>query len=56
MSDNEKFTGVGRKKRRLMIKLWKESGQAVSLKEWAKQALTGDIAQAWILAKKEKLQ
>lgn len=49
----EKFNGVGRKNRRIMIRLWKESGCALSLKEWAKQALTGDIARVWLESKKE---
>lgn len=50
----EKYNGVGRKHRRLMIRLWKESGQSLPLKEWARKALTGDIAQAWLFSKKEK--
>lgn len=46
-------SGVGRKNRRLMVKLWKESGTTLSLKEWARQAQAGDVAQAWYEGKKK---
>jgi hypothetical protein len=49
---NEKYTGVGRKGRRLMRKLWKESRKSVSLKEWARKAEVGDVAFNWLAAKK----
>lgn len=49
---NEKFSGVGRSKRHLMIKLWKESGTTKSLKQWAKDALVGDVAAVWFATKR----
>ena len=48
----EGFNGVGRKDRRYMIRLWKESGTPMSLKVWARQALIGDIAHVWFNSKK----
>lgn len=49
---NEEYRGVGRKDRRLMIKLWKESGTDLSLKKWAERTGAGHVANAWINAKR----
>jgi len=48
----EGFNGVGRKDRRYMIRLWKESGTELGLKAWARQAQIGDIAHVWFNSKK----
>jgi hypothetical protein len=34
-----------------MVRLWKESGSTLTLKEWARKAEIGDIAHVWIRAK-----
>lgn len=49
---NEGYTGLGRQRRRVMIKLWKESGTTLSLRAWAKAALLGDMGHVWINAKR----
>lgn len=49
---NEGYKGLGRKQRRIMVRLWKESGTTLSLKAWAKAALVGDIGHVWINAKR----
>ncbi len=50
--NHEVFAGVGRTERRKMIRLWKESGSGLSLKEWARlQHPVGDAGYAWLQAK-----
>lgn len=49
---NETYKGVGRQRRRLMVRLWKESGTTLSLKEWAKAAPLGEVGHVWINAKR----
>lgn len=51
---NESFHGVGKKMRRVMVKLWKESGTNKTLKAWAAESQVGDIASVWIAAKRKK--
>jgi len=51
---NESFHGVGKKMRRVMVKLWKESGTDKTLKAWAAESQVGDIASVWIAAKRKK--
>lgn len=48
----EGYNGVGRKNRRTMIRLWKESGSKLSLKAWAKTASVGDIGFVWLNTKR----
>jgi hypothetical protein len=48
----EGFNGVGKRVRRLVVKLWRESGTGKSLKQWADEALVGDAAAAWIASKR----
>ena len=50
----EAFHGVGKKMRRIMIKLWKESGSEKSLKAWAADSQVGDVATVWITSKRKK--
>lgn len=47
----EKYHGVGRRNKRLMLKFWKMYGNGQSLKEWARKAKVGDIAKVWIESK-----
>lgn len=51
----EGFKGLGRAKRREMIRRWKAEGkpQGLSLKQWAQQSLVGDMARAWLHVKRE---
>lgn len=49
----EGYKGVGRKNRRLMIRLWKESGTHLSLQAWARTQEIGHVARAWIEHKKQ---
>lgn len=51
---SEEYCGVGRKSRRLMVKLWKESGTSLSLKKWAEQTGPGHVAHVWVNAKRGK--
>ncbi len=50
--NNEGYKGIGRKRRRLMVRLWKESGSPLSLKAWAQAAYVGDLGHVWINAKR----
>ena len=43
----EGYKGLGKKSRRIMIRLWKASGCKKPLKIWAKESEVGDIARAW---------
>jgi hypothetical protein len=52
---DESFRGVGKKMRRVMVKLWKESGSGKSLKAWAADSQVGDAAAVWIASKRKKL-
>ena len=53
---NEIFKGVGRKQRRMMIRLWKAdmagSKKKLSLKVWARNAPVGDVGHVWLQAKR----
>jgi len=49
---DETYQGIGRKRRRLMVRLWKESGTTLSLKAWAKMAEIGEVGHVWINAKR----
>ncbi len=50
----EGFNGLGRARRQEMIRRWKKEGQprGLSLKAWAREALVGDAALAWLETKK----
>jgi hypothetical protein len=48
---DERYLGIGRRKRRLMKKLWKEARPRTSLKAWARAAEVGDLAHVWMRAK-----
>lgn len=50
--NNETYQGLGRQRRRTMVRLWKESGTTLSLKAWAKAALVGEFGHVWINAKR----
>jgi hypothetical protein len=49
--NGEKYPGLGRRKRRLMKKIWKEAAPRVSLKTWARSAEIGDLAHVWMRTK-----
>ncbi len=50
----EGYRGLGRTKRREMLRRWKEEGEprGLSLKEWAREAGVGDAAFVWLETKK----
>lgn len=49
----EGYQGLGRARRREMIRRWKEEGKGLSLKEWARQQSgVGDAALVWLETKK----
>jgi hypothetical protein len=50
--EKETYQGIGRKRRRILVKLWKLSGTSLSLKAWANAALIGDLGHVWINAKR----
>lgn len=50
----EKYKGIGRRGRRLLVKLWKGSGTSLSLRQWAAQSEVGDLAQVWLQAKRSR--
>ena len=52
---SEDFKGVGKRNKRIMLRLWKEQGRGKSLKEWAKSAEVGDVAHVWLRTKKNVL-
>lgn len=54
MHGEEKPNGVGDKNRRLMIRLWKETGkkEGLSLKQWASLGQTGDVSFVWLEKKR----
>ena len=54
MESEEKFRGIGKNLRQQMKKRWSQEGGGKSLKEWAREALVGDAAAAWIAAKRKK--
>jgi hypothetical protein len=47
MKDVEGFKGLGRRRRRRMIRHWKAEGGGKSLKDWARIAGVGDAALVW---------
>jgi hypothetical protein len=49
---NDGFAGLGRKERRRMVRRWQCEGAGQSLKAWARQALVGDAAAAWLASKR----
>jgi hypothetical protein len=51
MEAEEKFRGIGKGLRQQMKKRWRQEGSGKSLKEWAREALVGDAAAAWIASK-----
>ncbi len=52
MDKSEGYKGIGRRARRLMIRLWKSEGRGMSLKAWARKAGVGEAAAAWLEHKK----
>jgi len=51
---NEGYNGLGRARRRAMVKRWKASGTELSLKAWAvQQDKVGDGAQVWLMSKRQ---
>lgn len=49
---NETYKGIGRKQRRLMVRLWKESGTKLSLKAWARTTQLGEVGFVWLQTKR----
>lgn len=52
MRNPEGYNGLGRARRRAMIKQWKAEGKGLSLNEWARKAQVGDAAHVWLRSKK----
>ena len=53
--EEDVFKGIGRVARRQMIKMWKEQGEGLSLKAWARrQNPVGDAAYVWVQAKRKR--
>ena len=52
--DQEAYRGLGRNKRREMIRRWKAEGQprGLTLKAWARETEVGDAAFVWLETKK----
>jgi hypothetical protein len=49
--NEEGYVGLGRRKRRIMRKIWKATAPRTSLKMWARTAETFDLAHVWIRTK-----
>lgn len=54
MNGEEKSNGVGDKNRRMMIRLWKETGklEGLSLKQWAERCQVGEVGLVWLQKKR----
>ena len=54
MNKQEGYKGIGRRLRRWMLRRWKAEGRGMSLKQWARSALVGDAALAWLAHKRSE--
>lgn len=52
MIEMEGYRGLGRRERRRMLRRWKIEGRGQSLKQWARGAVVGEAALAWLASKR----